>query len=1265
MKPRARVVALVWGSCVPPLVEAARSLPFDVEVWNLIDVEEGRLEECLRSLKGADLILVYPMESLRCWELLEKELSGLEKPIVAVGGEPSKWLLSNVGTKVTLVANQYFAFGGVENLKNLLKFVVSEVLGVACDFSPPKELPWDGIYHPDAPSVFGDVTEYLRWYKHAGKLKKGAPTVGILFYRNYWVTGNLDVENALVRGFEAEGLNVIAAFSYSSAAEHGARTNLEIIKDFFMDGDRPRINALVSLQWTPLGGDWRDRKTSVERAVELLKRLDVPVFHPHIAYHMTEEEWRSSGQGVGGSIMAFTIALPELEGVIEPILVGVTKARHDGVADTLVERVTPVEERVRKIVRRVKRWLELQRKPPSERKLAFILHNNPCASVEATVGSAAHLDSLESVARILNRLKEAGYKVENPPKDGKELIDTIMRRKALSEFRWTTTEEIVRRGGVLASISVDEYEKWFRTLPEDARERVVEAWGEPPGEEKDGVPASMVHDGRILITGVRYGNVVVLVQPKRGCAGARCDGQVCKILHDPDVPPPHQYLATYMWLDRVFGADAIIHVGTHGNLEFLPGKGVALSGSCFPDIAIGDVPHLYIYNSDNPPEGTIAKRRSYATLVDHMQTVMTESGLYGELKELETLISEYKRAEGARAHELQHQIWEVARKVKELEGVKSFEELLERAHRLITQIYNTQIPDGMHIFGEIPRGERKVEFIKGVLRQELRAFARKALSKGEGGAASDAEVLLRADELSRRVVEAALSGRAADEIFEELGFNVLDSNSQREIAEELYRIVKKISDVSSRVDASDEMRSLLRGFDGGYVEPGPSGLVTRKPEVLPTGRNFYSLDPERIPTKAAWEVGKRLAEKLLERYLKEEGRYPENVAMYWMCSDIMWTDGEQLSQILYLIGVEPLWEDGKVRGFRIIPLEELRRPRIDVTVRVSGITRDNFPNVIELLDEAFHEVASLNEPLELNYVRKHALEKFKRGASWRDATLRIFSSKPGTYGAGVNLAVYASAWKEERDLAEVFVYWNGYAYGKGIFGKEAHEQLVSQLRSVEVTFNKTATDEYDLLGCCCYFATHGGLTVAARAISGKNVKAYYGDTRDADAVEVRTLAEEVSRVVRTKLLNPKWVEGMKRHGYKGAGDISKRVGRVFGWQATTREVGDWIFDEIAKTFVLDEEMRRFFEENNPYALEEIERRLIEAVARNLWKPDPEVLEGLRAAYLETEGLLEERMGDVAAPLQGGSIDVLTADDVEDWGDKMRKVRELLGTSRGT
>ena len=1259
-----RVAAAVWGSCVSPLVEAARSLPFDVEVWNLVEVEEGRLEECLRSLKNTDLILVYPMESLRCWELLEKGLAGLEKPIVAVGGEPSKWLLSNVGTKVTLVANQYFAFGGVENLKNLLKFLASEVLGVACEFSPPAELPWDGIYHPDASSAFNNVEEYLRWYEHAGHLKK-APTVGILFYRNYWVTGNLEVENALIRSFEAEGLNVIAAFSYSSAAEHGARTNLEIIKDFFMDDDRPRIDALVNLQWTPLGGDWRDRKTSAERAVELLKRLNVPVFHPHIAYHMTENEWRSSGQGVGGSIMAFTIALPELEGVVEPILVGVTKAEHEGIADTLVERATPVEERVRKIVRRVRRWLELQQKPPSERKLAFILHNNPCASVEATVGSASHLDSLESVARIINKLKEAGYKVENPPKDGKELIETIMNRKAISEFRWTTTEEIVRRGGVLAFVSADEYEAWFRTLPEDAQRRVVGAWGEPPGEERDGVPASMIHERRILVTGVSYGNVVVLVQPKRGCAGARCDGQVCKILHDPSVPPPHQYLATYMWLDKVFGVDAIIHVGTHGNLEFLPGKGVALSGSCFPDIAIGDVPHLYIYNSDNPPEGTIAKRRSYATLVDHMQTVMTESGLYGELKELEALISEYKKAEGARAHELQHQIWEAARKVKEIEGVQNFEELLERAHKLITQIYNTQIPDGMHVFGEIPKGDKKIEFVRGVLRQELRAFALKALrlrgESDEGGV----RLLAEADELSRRVVEAALSGQTAAEIFEELSFNALDSNSQREVVEELRRMVKKISDVSSRIDSSDELGSLLRGFEGGYVEPGPSGLVTKKPEVLPTGRNFFSLDPERIPTKAAWEVGKKLAEKLLERYLRDEGKYPENVAMYWMCSDIMWSDGEQLSQILYLIGVEPLWESGKVRGFRLIPLEELRRPRIDVTIRVSGITRDNFPNVIELLDEAFHEVASLNEPLELNYVRKHAIEKFREGTGWRDATLRIFSSKPGTYGAGVNLAVYASAWKEERDLAEIFVYWNGYAYGKDIFGKEAHEHLVSQLKSVEMTFNKTTTDEYDLLGCCCYFSTHGGLTAAARTISGRDVKPYYGDTRDASAVEVRTLAEEVSRVVRTKLLNPKWVEGMKRHGYKGAGDISKRIGRVFGWQATTREVGDWIFDEIAKTFVLDEEMRHFFEENNPYALEEIERRLVEAAARNLWKPDPEVLKGLRAAYLETEGLLEERMGDVAAPLQGSSIDVLTADDVESWGEKLHKVRELLETREET
>ena len=474
------------------------------------------------------------------------------------------------------------------------------------------------------------------------------------------------------------------------------------------------------------------------------------------------------------------------------------------------------------------------------------------------------------------------------------------------------------------------------------------------------------------------------------------------------------------------------------------------------------------------------------------------------------------------------------------------------------------------------------------------------------------------------------------------------------------RIREKIIDLNKRIDESREIESLFSGFDGRYISPGPSGLITRgRDDVLPTGRNFYSLDPYRIPTKAAWEVGKKLANAVIQKHLNGEGRYPENIAIYWMCNDIMWADGEGMAQMIYLIGAKPLWlSNGRLKGFEIIPLNELGRPRIDVTVRVSGITRDNFPNCIELIDEAVQAVASLDEPVEMNYVRKHTLAQLSGNGNskeaWRDATLRIFASMPGTYQAGTQLAVYASAWKEEKDLSDIFLYWNGYAYGKGMFGVEKYKQLAENLKTVDVTYNKVVTDEYDLFGCCCYFGTHGGMTAAARTLSGKEVKTYYGDTREPEHIEVRDLADEIRRVVRTKLLNPKWIEGMKRHGYKGAGDISKRIGRVYGWEATTKEVDDWIFDDIARTFMMNEENRKFFEENNPWALEEIARRLIEAKERGLWNPAPDVLEALKEIYIEIEGWIEEKMGDMRGDFQGGGIDIITKEEVETWKKKMEE-----------
>ncbi|MDA8161399.1 MAG: cobaltochelatase subunit CobN, partial [Desulfobacteraceae bacterium] len=468
--------------------------------------------------------------------------------------------------------------------------------------------------------------------------------------------------------------------------------------------------------------------------------LDVPVFTPVTSYYKTVEEWMNDPLGTDGSSIGWSIAMPEFEGRIEPIIIGGLKEK-DG------DSRAPVIERVKKLAKRAANWIRLKQRPVDGRRVAFVLHNNPCASVEATVGAGAHLDTLESVARIMQRMKAAGYDVA-PPKDGKELIDTIMDRKAVSEFRWTTTGEIVEKGGVLKAVSKDEYEEWFNTLSKGVRQRMCEAWGDPPGEEKDGVPAAMVHEGKILVTGVGYGNAVVCVQPKRGCAGARCDGRVCKILHDPDIPPPHQYMATYRYLEYDFKADVVIHVGTHGNLEFLPGKGTALSGDCYPDIAIGHIPHLYIYNADNPPEGTIAKRRSCATLVDHMQTVMMQGGLYDELEELGRLLGEYEQVKGldkARAHALEHLIMDAIKKTNldkeikvsavdketgrvkrvrlcELDGeglhALPFDEVAGEAHCALSRTGNTQIQDGMHIFGGSPEGERRAGFIYSILRYD-------------------------------------------------------------------------------------------------------------------------------------------------------------------------------------------------------------------------------------------------------------------------------------------------------------------------------------------------------------------------------------------------------------------------------------------------------------------------------------------------------------------------------------------------------------------
>ena len=1232
-----------------------------------LEKSDEEMQKALQSISYADVIFLF-RSSETCWETLEAEIKsfGDTKTVISIGHDPALWLLSTVKPNIVAECFMYVTHGGFDNYKNMLRYIIHETCNTGEKPPPPAERLYEGIYHPLSDVVFKEKDDYMAWYKTKGDYRNCA---GILFSRHYWLSDNTEMIDALIEDFEKAGVGVLPVFMYAVKDQNlGSLNGKEVIEKYFFKRDKTsEINALVKLT-SLYGKDVSDHNTDdASRAANIFQTLGVPVFQPVLNTYKTQPEWEDDAHGLG-ALTGWYVTLPEFEGVIEPLMLAVAANENDGTS-----KVVPVVDRSRQITGRVAKWIQLQQKPLHERKIAFILHNNPCDSVEASVGAAANLDSLESVAQIMNRMSVAGYATQAPP-SGEALIKEIMERKAVSEFRWTSVNEIVKKGGYLKLLSESEYRRWFDLFPEKLKNRVNSVWGAPPGKEINGAPPAMVYDNKIVISGIQYGNVVVCVQPKRGCAGARCDGAVCKILHDPDIPPPHQYFATYRYLEHDFGADCIVHVGTHGNLEFLPGKGVGLSSDCAPDAAIGTLPHIYIYNADNPSEGSIAKRRSYATLIDHIQVLMERGGLTKPMEELEQLLHEYVETRHAtslpRAHQLEHLIEEaltitnIAEEINYKHGAEPFDEVVRKAHEVISLVKNSQFNKGLHVFGNIPAGDARIKYIAAIFRAdtenglELRStlFKLTGLSleetlqkpseyNNEWGMTRN-QIAEKIDDISTQFIKSVIDGEEPVGKIEEL---LGDKIKNREELEKFHLLAATVRDVDRRIEQSDELGAILHGFDGKYMRTGPSGKVTRgQYEVLPSGKNFYILDIRRLPTMAAYLVGYNLAAAVIKKHQEDEGRLPENIAIYWNVMDISCCDGEGMAQIMAFMGVHPRWSSsGIVTGFDILSLEELGRPRIDVTIRIGGILRDSFPECLYYIDDIIRYVAALDEPPEMNFVRKHSLEKLDNAGQvrndveeWEAATTRIFGARPGAFRSGVNLAVYASSWKNEKDLADIFVSWNQYGYGRKMFGKEMPDSLTESLKTVDITFNKTYTDEYDLISCCGHFGTHGGITATARNVSGKQVKAYYGDTRDTKNVGVRDLANELRRVVRSKLLNPQWIDGMKQHGYKGLGDISKRIGRVYGWEATTGDVDDWIFDDIARTFVIDEEMRQEFEKNNPWALEEIGRRLLEAAERGIWKADEQTLEDLKNSYLEIEGWIEERMGDVEGDIQGGAVDII-------------------------
>ena len=864
----------------------------------------------------------------------------------------------------------------------------------------------------------------------------------------------------------------------------------------------------------------------------------------------------------------------------------------------------------------------LRIKKNDDKKIAIVLHNSVCSGVEATVGQAFGMDAFESAVEILKRLKSDGYVVDPLPEDGKMLSDWLMERKAYSDFRWTSVEDIVQSKGSLYTMSLEEYLKFYEQLPKACRTYMEETWGTPPGE-------GMVLDGKIVITGLDLGNVRVMVQPKRGCHKAKCTGEVCKILHDPVCPPPHQYLATYRYIQECFHADACIHVGTDGSLEYLPGKVTGMSDHCWPDIVLGELPNFYLYHTGVPSEGILAKRRCYANIIDYFPVPYTGvsdqfSKLYMEIGAYFHDLSQKNGQEELWKNSIMDQIMKIPEAKRIFEREENPDQGIETLYHTILKASQGQKLNKKHVFGCVPDRAQREGFIEEVL-------------MSEGAFPEILDPVVRGarirDEIKKALDKGQISEYPGDDILE------MDADIRR---------------------CSFEMDSLCNALNGRYIPPGESGMPDENGRnILPTGRNFFAGEFDKIPTPKAYERGKELARLLLEEYRKEEGRLPEKVAMNMISLDISRSNGEQLSQILYLMGIEPVWDaKNRVRGLNVIAPEELGRPRIDVTVRITGVLRDSWPDAVALLDEAVMMAANLNEPDTINFVRKH-MHRIQKDSvdveeDGRTGTIRIFGDPPGTYGAGVDLALKASAWEKEEDLMKYFAF----AYGKDLQGEKKVQEFVNNVKDVDLSYDVTSSRRQDVTDCGFGSQVQGGLRLVAKYVGHKSIRQYQGVSEAGKKVRMGTLKQRYADAVETSLLNELWKENMMEQGYLGAADIMSKMQNLFMDQCVNENLDDSMLDQVVEAYINDTKMQNWFQENNPHAYEESARRFLELRQRGLWKGDEKVFEELKNSYLKIEGDMESKLAGLGE-VQGGSVEIVNDQKVDTWKKQLEEINCMV------
>ncbi|MBE9106780.1 magnesium chelatase subunit H, partial [Nostoc cf. edaphicum LEGE 07299] len=1140
-----------------------------------------------------------------------------------------------------MLSFQYWLGGSPENLENFLLMLADKYVFKGLEkqnFAPstyeqPVVYPDLGIWHPLAPSMFEDVREYLNWYTARKDISSDlkdplAPCVGLVLQRTHLVTGDDAHYVAMVQELEALGARVLPVFA-------GGLDFSKPVDAYFYEPttNTQLVDAVISLTGFALVGG--PARQDHPKAIESLKRLNRPYMVALPLVFQTTEEWMDSDLGLHPIQVALQIAIPELDGAIEPIIL----SGRDGTTGKAIA----LRDRVEAVAERALKWANLRRKPKLDKKVAITVFSFP--PDKGNVGTAAYLDVFGSIYEVMKALKNNGYDLPELPESAEALMQEVIHD---AQAQYNSPEL-----NVAYKMSVPEYEALT-----PYSQRLEENWGPPPGH--------LNSDGQnLLIYGKQFGNVFIGVQPTFGY-----EGDPMRLLFSRSASPHHGFAAYYTYLEQVWKADAVLHFGTHGSLEFMPGKQMGMSGDCYPDNLIGSIPNLYYYAANNPSEATIAKRRSYAETISYLTPPAENAGLYKGLKELSELIASYQTLkDSGRGVSIVNSIMDKCRIVnldKDINlpetdardmSTDERDNIVGNVYRKLMEIESRLLPCGLHVIGKPPsaeeaiatlvniasldRQEEGLQGLPGIIANSIGRNIDDIYQNSDRGILEDVQ-LLQDITLATRAAVTALAQEQIDaegrvslvsrlnffnmgkkepwvEALHKLGYPKVDGAALKPLFEYLEFCLQQVC-------ADNELGALLKGLEGEYVLPGPGGDPIRNPDVLPTGKNIHALDPQSIPTTAAVQSAKIVVDRLLARNKAEnEGKWPETIACVLWGTDNIKTYGESLAQIMWMVGVRPVPDAlGRVNKLELISLEELGRPRIDVVINCSGVFRDLFINQMNLLDQGVKMAAEADEPLEMNFVRKHALQQAEdMGINLRQAATRVFSNASGSYSSNINLAVENSTWDSEAELQEMYLNRKSFSFNSDNPGimDESRQIFESTLKTADATFQNLDSSEISLTDVSHYFDSDPTKLVASLRGDGKKPASYIADTTTANA-QVRTLSETVRLDARTKLLNPKWYEGMLSHGYEGVRELSKRLVNTTGWSATAGAVDNWIYEDTNETFIKDEEMQKRLLNLNPHSFRKIVSTLLEVNGRGYWETSEDNLDRLRELYQEVEDRIE-------------------------------------------